>query len=256
MGELRRFMRVETGLFVSGIAVSGFLAFNRMSWAVLFLAMAAFFSSAAIYSYNHRNDTAEDLVNNRKINRFASGRKGACIILFFISASFFCSLFLSSFSFAVYAASLLSGMLYSAFRIKRLYFVKNLYTGFAFSLVFLMGETASAFSYEMLGYLPVPFLSGIVLNLLGDIRGYEGDRAAGLKTLPVMLGVEKSGYVLQAAVWSLALLALYYSVFISIIPFMALLSFFLARHDMKITRACILLSFATMPLFIMVIRWI
>jgi 4-hydroxybenzoate polyprenyltransferase len=248
---------METGFFVSGIAVSGFLIFNQIGWAVLFLAMTAFFSSAAIYSYNQKNDTEEDLVNNRKINRFARGKGGVYIILGCIFMSFFCSLFLSFFSFAIYVASLSSGMLYSTFRIKRLYFIKNLYTGFVFSLVFLMGETTTGFSYGMLGYLLMPFLSGIVLNLLGDIRGYHGDKAAGLKTLPVTLGMEKSKYVLHAVIWALVLLALlYYKLFISIIPFMVLLSFFLARHDMKITRACILLSFATMPPFILVIKWI
>jgi 4-hydroxybenzoate polyprenyltransferase len=257
MGEFRSFIRMETGFFVSGIAVSGFLIFNQISWSMLFLALVAFFSSAAIYSYNHIKDKKEDLVNNRRINRFAAGKNGLYIILGCIFISFFCSLFLSFFSFIIYMASLSSGMLYSTFRIKRLYFIKNLYTGLVFSLVFLMGEVANAFSYDMLGYLLVPFLSGIVLNLLGDIRGYSGDKAAGLKTLPVILGTEKSKHVLHAVVWSLIFLApFYYKIFISTIPFMVLLSFFLARHDMKITRACILLSFATMPFFILVVRWI
>ena len=36
---------------------------------------------------------------------------------------------------------------------------------------------------------------------------------------------------------------------------MAFLSFFLARHDMRLARACILMAFTTLPLFLLVVPW-
>ncbi|MCX6814363.1 MAG: UbiA family prenyltransferase [Candidatus Aenigmarchaeota archaeon] len=256
--EVRAFVRAETGLFVSGIALSGYLLFNNISLAAFFVMAAAFFSSCAIYSYNHLKDKKEYLVNNERINHFAAGRSGHYITAACICLSFMFSLFLSLFSFLAYFVSLACGMLYSAFRMKTFYFFKNIYTGLVFSIVFLMGEvTAGIFTYEMVEYLAVPFLAGIILNLLGDIRGHKGDRSAGLKTLPVTIGVERAKLILHVVVWSLVLLiSVRYTTLFSMVPFLVMLSVFLINNNMKVTRACILLSFVTVPVFLMVIKWI
>ncbi len=256
--EFSRYIRTETCLFVSGIALSGYLLFNKPGILMLPLMLTAFFSSAAIYSYNHITDKKEDAVNNRKINRFAENRYGKLVPLACICISFMFSIFLSSFSFVIYIISLSAGMLYSALRLKKLYFFKNFYTGIIFSLVFLMGEIATGnVIYLMFDYLLIPFLSGFILNLLGDIRGYKGDKHAGLKTFPILLGLEKAKTLLQIILWCfIILIFLKYRIFASIAIFMVFLSLFLLKDDMKITRVCILLSFATLPAFMLVALWI
>ncbi|MEM7815924.1 MAG: UbiA family prenyltransferase [Candidatus Aenigmatarchaeota archaeon] len=255
--EIREFVRAETGMFAAGIALSGYFLYNELSMIAIFVFLTAFFSSCAIYSYNHRTDKEEDRINNNGINPLSIEGKGILITILCLAASFGFSLFLSFASFIIYLISISSGMLYSTFRLKKYYFIKNFYAGVVFSLPFLMGETAYGFSYEMLNYLPVPFLSGFAINLLGDIRGFNGDLYAGLKTLPVIAGMEWAKNILHGILYLIVFLSLVcYPFFVYLAPFMVTLSIFLIKNDMKITRACMIFSFATLPAFILVMKWI
>ena len=254
--ELWRFIRVETCLFITGLALSGYLVFSAPGKEMPFVLLASFLSACSIYSYNHLTDREEDAVNNGRLNLFVKNASGRLIIAACLASSLFFALFLPLSAFLTYALSLSVGMLYSTFRLKR-YPIKNLYAGFGFSSSFLMGAAAAGASLsQMMFYLPVPFIAGFIGNLLGDLRGRSGDSKAGLRTLPVVLGVKKSKHVLHACAWSITFLSTsLYPEFVSVIPFMITLSAFLLVDNMKVTRMCLLFSFATMPISLVVTRW-
>lgn len=243
--DLIRFMRPETSFFITGMAVSGFLFFNPLSTALLFLIPAVFFLSASGYAINYITDKKEDLVNNKAINYFASNRSGYTVVFLLILTGFLFSLFLPYQSFLVYLASMPLVLVYSLSRIKKVFLLKNLYVGFTMSLASLVGAASGGLSFNILPFTIFPFLFGFIINLLGDIRGREGDKNAGVKTLPVIFGNSIAKKILHSifALFFVAAVILNYPVFYLLFPFLLFAAFFLSKNDFRKTRACVLTSF-------------
>jgi 4-hydroxybenzoate polyprenyltransferase len=251
-----KFMRPETSLFVTGMAVSGFLFFNPLSAALFFLIPAVFFLSASGYAINYITDREEDLVNNKKINYLASSRTGYAIVALLMLAGFLFSLFLSSSAFLVYLAAMPFVLAYSVARIKKVFLLKNLYVGFTMSLTSLVGAASGGLYFNILPFLIFPFLFGFIINLLGDIRGHEGDKSAGVKTLSVIFGQASAKKILYLifALFFISSALLNYQVFYLMLPFLALASFFLSKNSFKKTRVCILISFMVLPFALLAIK--
>ena len=97
--------------------------------------------------------------------------------------------------------------------------------------------------------MPSVFMFGFLINLLGDIRGVEGDSNAGVKTIPSVMGVT----VAKIAVYAAILLFIMQSTLLSLvfvyplIPFMVLLMYFVYVENHKGARFSILSSFSTLP---------
>ncbi len=256
LAELSRFMRLETGLFSAGIAVSGFLVFSPPGFLLVPLFLGALLSSSSIYSYNHLTDREEDSVNGG-VNPLSYRKAGRYVPVMAGAGAGLSAIMLPLPAGACCLAALGLGLAYSALRLKALYFLKNPYTGSVMSLVFLAGALAAGQPlHAAAAWVPLPFLLGFSLNLLGDIRGLAGDRAAGLRTLPVLLGPARASLILHIMLWcGAALAAVAYHGMASLSVFLVLLSLFLARDDMKMARACILLSFSTLPVFLAVLLW-
>jgi 4-hydroxybenzoate polyprenyltransferase len=243
--EFRRFIRVETCLVVSCIALSGYLIFNTCSPNMIFLFLAVFFATGASYAYNHLTDKEEDIVNNSRLNIFVASGWGQFAILVCMAISLFSALHLSTLSLTIYLISIVAGFAYSFFRIKR-FPVKAIYSGFFLSLPFLIGAVVeNHFIAEMIPYFLLIFLIGFTGNLLGDIRGYSGDMLAGLKTIPVMLGVDlsKSIVYLNLGLFSFFSIMLGYFMFMPMIPLLVAASLFLNRDNHAMARSSIMSTF-------------
>lgn len=118
----------------------------------------------------------------------------------------------------------------------------------------LVGSLAAAeFEISMLMYTAFAFMFGVLINLLGDIRGIEGDIANGVKTIPVLFGLKNAkrlAHTISGATSSLIVL-MNVTFFTFLVPFTFLVSFFLWRNNMKGARNSMLSSFSFLPLFIL-----
>lgn len=159
------------------------------------LLIIAFSGSMLIYSLNRHMDRQEDMINLPERSEF-SRQYG----WYFISASvplFGISLILAIMqSFIVLVVVLMPftvGVLYSYFRIKRIFFLKNLAVSLAVSATLLIVVAV---------YLPPPstwlplfgiLVTGVLVNtIIFDIKDVTGDAFAGIRTLPVTLGTRKT----------------------------------------------------------------
>jgi 4-hydroxybenzoate polyprenyltransferase len=258
LSELRRFLRAETGVFMVCISLSGYLIFNALDARMVFPALAVFFATSATYAYNHYTDKEEDGVNNRGVNRFAAGSRGYCIIAACTAISLLSAARLSQASFAIYLISLVAGFAYSAFRIKRFFIIKNLYSGVFLSAPFLIGAAAgSALSAAMIPYFILISVIGFTSNLIGDVRGCEGDRLAGLKTIPVMAGIGTSKAIVHLNLWTVSFIsiALGYFMLVPIIPSLAAVSFFVGRDDHRKARSSMISTFLVLLSFLVLMSF-
>jgi 4-hydroxybenzoate polyprenyltransferase len=220
VSDFPRFIRLGICLFFSFVSVAGYLLFNSFSYPViLYVAMCAFLLAAGNYAYNNMRDAKED-----KVNRGYSppdGKSGFAVVgLCFFFAIMLSSILLpNALVLALLSAAL--GLAYSFFRIKEITGVKNIYTGLVVALVFLLGASAVHFSISMLAYyfsLVIFFAAG---SIVSDMRDIRGDKAAGIKTLPAMLGVaaaKKITYLVFILLFILVVL-LRQSAFYVLIPF-------------------------------------
>ncbi len=251
--ELINFIRPETCLFISGIAVSGYLIFNGFHPQVIFLILAIFFSSGAGYAYNYISDKNEDLINNNKLNFFVSNKAGKLVIVGLISVGLLASMLLSLATMVFFLVWITSGLMYSLLRVKEIFLLKNIYTGAQMALTFALGAFADSYvNADVLIYIPFFFLIGFILNILGDIKGCEGDRVSGVKTIPVLFGRRTAKRVINFTI-----LLFSFSTFIFgldtlyfMIPFMFAMFHYLRKNDLRSTRRYLLSSQICFPIYL------
>jgi 4-hydroxybenzoate polyprenyltransferase len=159
------------------------------------LLLVAFSGSMLIYSLNRSTDGEEDRINLPERSEF-SGRYGR----YFIAASiplFAISVGLSALqSIGVLVVVLLPfaiGILYSYFRLKRIFFLKNLVVSIGVSATLLM--VVAMYSPPFSTWLPLfgIVVTGVLVNtIIFDIKDIQGDSSAGIRTLPVTLGIRRT----------------------------------------------------------------
>jgi len=256
MKEFRAFMRLEACFYIACIGVSGFLLFNPLSAVIIPVFLAIFFLTGSTYGYNHMTDREEDSINDKRLNIFVTNGKGMPAVVSMFAASFFFSLFLPLLSFFIFVLIIVLSFAYSKMRVKEIFLVKNLYTGAGMQLDFLTGAAVGGFSPVMLSYFPLGFFFGFMINLLGDIRGYEGDLAAGVKTLPIFMGIGPSMRLAQSLFLGFSVYALILRLHplypLAIFAFLISLSLAFEKH--KLARAGILSSFVVFSAFLIAIK--
>jgi 4-hydroxybenzoate polyprenyltransferase len=248
--EFLSFMRVETCLFISGMAATGYLIFNPFSSSVIYSFLTVFFLSAAAYSYNHLTDRKEDAINNKKLNIFVINSHGRWLVIIFLLLSVSFSLSLPKYTFLAYMLWIIASLGYSAFSIKRTILLKNLYTALVIGISFLIGATAEGiFSKTMLIYYLLISSFGFNINLLGDLRGYKGDRLTGINTIPVRFGYGTGKRIFYGifSLFLVSLLILNIKFLYPLMVFVLLAVFFLKADDLIKTRYSILSSFISLP---------
>jgi len=257
LGEFLSFVRIEICLFVTGISLSGYLLFNPIGFKVFPLFLAMVFGTGASYAYNHLTDRREDVVNNKILNSFVLnidlGRK---IVFFLFLSGLLFSIFLSPASVLLYSSLVILSLIYSGFRIKEMR-IKNVFTGFSMALTFLVGSCVAGFlSIEMLYYFPFIFIFGFVINMLGDMRGYTGDKKIGMKTIPIVFGFKATKFVIYttAGIFLVFITIFNFLILYPLIPFIFLALLFLQKNNLRGTRFAILSSFISLPVFIIMLK--
>ena len=150
----------------------------------------------------------DDISNNSRplpLGHFSSAEFYSISIVFFIisliaayASSMYGLFFVIAFSFAYY--------IYSAepLRLKRHYISGAVIIGFACSTALLAGFFLSSASKTLTVFPPMLVLALVVLfgfgSMVRDIKDYEGDKAKGIKTLPVLIGLGKSKAVIATII--------------------------------------------------------
>ncbi len=189
MKELLDFIRFRISLSGLFLAVSGYLLFNQPDINLFFVALGSFFLFAFVYSYNNITDKEEDLKNRKGVNKYVY-KNGLKITIASGLIGILCSMFLSFYSIILSLIFLVTGFSYSHFRIKRYCLIKNLYTAFLITQIFIFGVVDIVFSNTLVFYYLFFYMIIFIGSVLSDIRDYEGDKITGINTLPVLLGRE------------------------------------------------------------------
>jgi 4-hydroxybenzoate polyprenyltransferase len=253
--EFLAFIRAKNCVLSTGAGISGYLLFNHLSGILFFLFLAIFFTTAAVYCYSLFTDRKEDKINNGRLNVFVTNGKGRniAVIMLVLGVSF--SLFLPLITFLLFLIMIPFTIAYSRFRLKRIFIVKNLYTALGFGLVFIIGASAGGIlTYEMLYTSLLVFPIACGGNMIGDIMGYKGDLTIGVRTLPVVVGLDAAKRFVEFILlgFSVSILISGYYLFYPLAPFGLLGSFFLAMDRKMMARICMLTSFPTYSAFLLI----
>ena len=154
-----------------------------------------FSGSMLIYSLNRHMDRREDQISLPERSNF-SMRHGWNLIALSIPLFGF-SLILaalqSSGVLVVVLIPLIIGVLYSVFKIKRIFFLKNLAVSLALSVILLLVVAAYRPDHSL--WLPlfgIFLLACLVNTIIFDIKDISGDAVVGNRTLPVTIGIQKT----------------------------------------------------------------
>ena len=160
----------------------------------------------SIYNLNRKTDESEDAINHA--HRYAFTKKYNKILYLSGIGAYLFALVLSGFYgisvILVSSIPLFTGLIYSMpllpkrfgyRRLKEIPVLKSLLVAFAWALppallpVYISGATPSLVTLAVILF----FFSLVFINtVLFDIRDLEGDRAAGVRTIPVLLGITRT----------------------------------------------------------------
>jgi 4-hydroxybenzoate polyprenyltransferase len=188
-----------------------------------------------IYSMNRRTDLLEDSINLPERSRFTHRYGG--YLLYTSMVLFGASLLLSiSIGVRILAIALLPqvmGVLYSQFRLKRVFIVKNLTVALALTFPVLI-VVATEWPVQMYWILlwGIVFIALFINTVIFDIKDVGGDAVHGIQTIPLRLGVRSTRifcYVLLAiaALLTVALLS-FDPIFLALFPFFAYIGIYTA----------------------------
>lgn len=254
MGEKIRdffdYIRFNICIFSVFIASSGYLLYAQPSIDLLFVALSSFFVCVGAYSYNNIVDKKEDSINRGRINPFSSNFEGVIITASAFLAGFVFSLFLSPLSVLFYIVTFTISLAYSGFRLKKYLLVKNLYTGFGITQVFLIG--ASNFSITSGVIHNYILISAFITigSIISDLRDYKGDKAANIMTLPVFLGYEKARRLVMLSLIFYSVWVIGFSEFFVIGPFVLLMLFAVFKDNPAVAHLFGRYSFVLIALWL------
>ncbi|WP_406655793.1 UbiA family prenyltransferase [Methanolobus sp. ZRKC2] len=255
MTEFFSFIRFKICLFVTGIGVSGYLLFNSLGFDVVFVTLCCFFAGATGYAYNLITDKSEDLINHKKINRFADSSTGMYLVYIFMLLGGLFSLFLSTSSMFFYLVITILNVSYSRFRLKKRFPLKNIMTGFGLTQVFMIGAANASLSNMVFTYYFIVSLFILLTSLISDLRDFEGDKKTGIKTVPVALGYnfsrKLSFILLFASSWTIYLFGL--SGLNTLLIFSIPIAYYLYVDNPKSAHKNLLYSFMALPFGILVL---
>ncbi len=241
--DLLDFIRFRICFLAPFLAMTGYLLFNPLGIELIFVSLASFFGCVGAYSYNNITDRREDLINRKRTNPFVYNNKGLLITLscFFLGALFLP--FLPAICTFFYITSTLTSVIYSSFRIKRYFLVKNLYTGFGITQVFLLG--AAKLNSDVILYYFLFSILFFIGSLISDLRDYRGDKAVGIKTMPIYVGytATKKFIYFLLIMFLISILTLNLSKLFILLPFALLMLLFLGMNKPDIAHFCGGISF-------------
>lgn len=251
--ELMSFIRLKVVVVLTLIATAGFLMFNSRDFNLLLLA-AVSPGVAAVYGYNNLTDAKEDWINRKKLNKFVSMRRlGTLIVLILTAVSIVFSAFLNPLAFLSVLGFIVIGLAYSKFRLKRFSLIKNLTTALIISLLFLAGAlVGSSLTNSILLASFLVFVYIKVGSIVSDLRDYEGDKAVGLKTTPVVFGKRVAKYLSNFLLFIYCWIILYYGLvsFYIVLPFALLMVFHITQDRYVKAHNLSMLSFLFLNIWV------
>jgi 4-hydroxybenzoate polyprenyltransferase len=201
------------------------------------LPFAAFSATLLIYTMNRFTDRKEDIVNNpRRFQYLDSYGKATLTIAAGLYLFSLFLLFQSKLStFLVALLPLFIAILYSIFRLKRVFLLKNISVslGILCAVFIVLVHFDDVTVYSLV--LALFFLLGFLINtIVYDIKDIEGDLKYNINTLPVQYGLEKTKIVCYMLLFASVLLV---PVLISFNPTSYLLLFYSCYIGLYITFA-------------------
>ena len=161
--------------------------------------LIAFFLTIFVYNMNKVTDTVEDIINQPEV--ILRGR------MFYLLSSLtaliiclFCSMMVGVNAFLVVLTSLIASVAYSVKlspsipRLKEIVGVKSIIVAFSWGLTgaLLPACVQMVEPIKILLIFSFIFIQLFINTILCDIRDIEGDRASGLRTIPLVLGLSKT----------------------------------------------------------------
>lgn len=247
--DLFKFIRIKICVFITSIAITGFLLFNPFSINLLFVILACFFIIAGGYAYNNITDKKEDIINRKNINPFSYNNYGKIIVILCFLLGIFLSLFLPIYSIFFVLSVIILGIFYSLFRIKKIFPFKNIYTSLVIMQFFLIG--ASNITIEIIEYSLFISVFIFILSLISDLRDYNGDKKENIKTLPVYFGYEKTKVFVFILLGIFCLIISFSKVFI-LLPFALTMKYFLFRNNFSYAHSCGGFSFVFLSFWLVI----
>ena len=237
IGKIRyflEFIRFGVCFLTAFLGAVGYLLFNSPDTALIYVYLASFLVCAGVYSHNNMTDLEEDEINRNSINYFSRNNLSYLLVSLFYFSGLFLSLYFKLSSFFPALLFVFLGVIYNVFRIKRYTLIKNLYTSFGVSLIFLIGT--SHLSFEVLWYYVIIYIIFFVGSLISDIGDEKGDRAGGFKTLPVVWGEERVKLFITLLMLFMFGLVLLTHNFHILLPFEIPVLFLLIKNKIKFSH--------------------
>jgi 4-hydroxybenzoate polyprenyltransferase len=197
---------------------------QEVSWNAA-IGVIPFFAAFSIYNLNRKTDEDEDAINRK--DRFAFTKRYEHPLYYGAILSMVLCLLISAFSgvlpLLATSTPFILGFLYSfrllpdQFRYRRLKEipgVKNIIVGLAWGIplallpVFL--NTGSPDSGTAMAFI-LFFLWGFMASMIPDIRDRDGDAFAGIRTIPVIYGEEKTRAIITGVLLVLGIPVIFFS---------------------------------------------
>ena len=165
------------------------------------LPLTAFSGTLLIYTMNRYTDRKEDIINNpfrfQYLERFGKATLSIAIGLYLLSLFFLLQLNLATFLIAL--LPIFIAIIYSVFRLKRVFLLKNISVslGILCSVLIVM-VTFNDFTIFSLLLSSFFFLNFLINTIIFDVKDIEGDVRYGIGTLPGKYGLKKTKMVCYA----------------------------------------------------------
>lgn len=168
---------------------------------LLFAFLTALFLQMSTFSLNDYLDLEIDKRNRRVDRPLVRGDlkpKDALIIsmvLFPLGMAF--SIFVNPICFIIALVSGLLGVAYD-FKMKKIKYVGNLYIAYTTAIPFIFGSlSVSSLHYAVIVLAMIAFIASLGREMMKDIMDIDGDRAEGVKSIPMYLGERKTCLIIS-----------------------------------------------------------
>jgi 4-hydroxybenzoate polyprenyltransferase len=220
--------------------------------------LCSFLITFSVYSFNKITDVAEDKLNNPYRVKLIRGCEKMWLMLppTSLSASLLIGALRSLLTVPILLTPFIAAFFYSFKlspsipRLKEIFFVKSFVVALSWALVGSLLPTAvgSAAPPMIPLIFTFIFITIFVNTVLFDVRDVDGDRASGIKTIPIVLGVDRTRRLLSSlnsllVVWLFSSLALgEFSIYIPALAFSVAYGFLLIKifcregHEMGVIQ--------------------
>ncbi len=245
------FIRFELCVMAGFFAMIGYVLFNGLDLGVVGAFASVFLATGFVYSYNMITDREEDALASR-INALAASEVALWIPGALAAAALAVAAAMSTMALVFCALIVVTGGIYSRFRLKEVFVCKTIYTGFGFGLAFLAGA-ASLVPAAILYYAILSVLI-IAIALASDLRDHVGDTKAGIQTIPVKLGYKQGKNVMYGVLGATTALSVWggFQEFYVMIPFFIAAYLLFQAERIKLGRMYLIQSVTCLLLVVIV----